>query len=422
MSSRFARRDFLGAAALGTTVAAVAARPARAGVAQPAGGGASVVGGEIWLNIRASAAARVSARLWPTGHPERMIVTKWYQTNRSHAARIPVPQALATDGPWSWQGLVQDPLGLTPPIADSVRTILDWPARGVAAAFTFAFGSCIIPGGAAPVLSHAAAAHPKFFAMIGDMSYADVGGTQDYARWSTAFQTFMRNPDAAQLIKAAPIMAMQDDHDYGLDECWANTWKLYTAEAYADVVPGTQYPNTSYRRFGLGDVDVWLLDCRRYKDPNGGPYENGQWMSVIRKAQRDWLLYGLATSTALIKVILAPMTFGYYWQYRERTLVTQWIKDWVRGTVIFCTGDRHQTAFVRPAANVWELLACPINNPTKTVAHWIPNLIWVEHPGQTATSNAVGVVEIDTQTAKPYLTLRAVTDNGATLHAETVYV
>jgi hypothetical protein len=295
-------------------------------------------------------------------------------------------------------------------------------SAGAASAFAFAFGSCFIKSRAAPVLTHAAASRPEFYAHIGDMTYVDFDGTQDYARFSNEFRRFMSLAEAAPLIDAAAIIGMQDDHDYGLDGCYANTWKTYTADAFADVVPGTQYPDPTYRSFGLGDVDVWLLDCRRYKDPKGGPYENGKWMSVLRSTQRAWLLNGLASSPARVKVILAPMTFGYYWSRGEQSLVKDWIQNHVTGTVVLCSGDRHQTAFVHPAPNIWELLACPVNNPKKTVAYSIPGLVWVEHPGHTATSNAVGIVEVDTQTTKPHITLRAVTDSGATLHAETVNI
>jgi hypothetical protein len=116
------------------------------------------------------------------------------------------------------------------------------------------------------------------------------------------------------------------------------------------------------------------------------------------------------------------MTFAYYWSKGEQALMKQWIHDRVSGTVVFCTGDRHQTAFVNPAPRVWELLACPINNPKKTLVYPVPGLVWAEHPGATATSNAVGIVEVDTATTKPFLTLRAVTDSGATLHAKTIPV
>ena len=145
-------------------------------------------------------------------------------------------------------------------------------------------------------------------------------------------------------------------------------------------------------------------------------------MSTIRHVQRQWLLDGLAASQARIKIILSPMSFAYYWSKGEQALVKQWIQTHVGGTVVFCTGDRHQTSFVHPAPRIWELLACPINNPKKTLAYSVPGLVWAEHFGGTATSNAVGIVEVDTATTKPFLTLRAVTDNGVTLHAETIPV
>ena len=413
------RRGLLGAIGAGALVrvpAAFAAGP------HPAGGGASVVGHRIWVNVRASAPARVKARLWPTAHPSRVVETPWYATNRSDAARIPVLAASIVGTDWSWQGVVQDRLGLVPPIAGRVRTLSGWPHRGTPSAFTFAFGSCITHLYPAPVLPHAAAADPKFFAIIGDMDYVDVGPAQNYALWSKWFRAWMSNQYVKPLVRKTPIMGVQDDHDYGLDGCWADTWKVYTAEAYADVIPGAQYPATSYRRWGLGDVDCWLLDCRRYKDPKHRPYENGLWMSTIRSVQRRWLLDGLAASPARIKIIFSPMSFAYYWSKGEQALVTQWIQDHVSGTVVFCTGDRHQTSFVHPARRIWELLACPINNPKKTLAYPVPGLVWVEHPDGIATSNAVGLVEVDTATARPSLTLRAVTDNGATLHAETIRV
>jgi len=52
-----------------------------------------VVGDRIWVNVRASAPAQVKARLWPTANPTQVIETPWYATNRSDAARIPVPAA-----------------------------------------------------------------------------------------------------------------------------------------------------------------------------------------------------------------------------------------------------------------------------------------------------------------------------------------
>jgi hypothetical protein len=76
-----------------------------------------------------------------------------------------------------------------------------------------------------------------------------------------------------------------------------------------------------------------------------------------------------------------------------------------------------------PAApRIWELLACPINNPVKHPVPSVKGLLWSENPGGRAISNAVGLVEVDTASASPHVTLRAITDTGSTLHAITVKV
>jgi phosphodiesterase/alkaline phosphatase D-like protein len=92
----------------------------------------------------------------------------------------------------------------------------------------------------------------------------------------------------APLVATCPILGVQDDHDYGLNDCWADTYKHFTAQAFADVIPGAPYPAPTYRRWSIGDLDVWMLDCRRYKDPpaSQGTWENGLWMSVLRSTQR----------------------------------------------------------------------------------------------------------------------------------------
>jgi hypothetical protein len=356
-----------------------------------------------------------------------VIVTPWYSTNSSNAARIGIPGTSVVNRGWSWQGEVQDPLGLQAPMADIVRQVPSWPPPGQRSAFAFAFGSCFTHAFPAPTITQARGANPQFFAMLGDMGYVDFGGSQNYARYSSSFVRWMTRTEVAGLLSASPIMAMQDDHDYGLDECWAQTVKGYAAQAFADVVPGTQYPALTYRRWSLGDVDVWLLDCRRYKDPKstqGGVYENGRWMSVLRQTQRTWLLNGLAGSSARVKIVLSPMAFSFDWSGNEQNLVRQWVNEHVTGTVIFCSGDRHATAFVHsPAASqIWELLAGPLNNEVK---HPVPNvrgLLWSENPGGRPRSSVVGIVEVDTQTPTPYVNLRAVTGDGRTLHGETVQV
>jgi PhoD-like phosphatase len=421
------RKAFLGAAAAGTGELLVRSPIALASPPGPAGGAASVVDDHLQVNVRATGPGQVRARVWPTDSPTAAIVTPWYPTNASNAAQISVPDATMRTA-WSWQGEVQDSLGLSTPVADVVRTASSWPAAGTHSAFTFAFGACIIHTLPAPAMSHVHDHHPKFFAIIGDMDYVDLNTVQNYALYSKWFTNWFKRPEIAPMVGAHPIIGVQDDHDYGLDECWADTIKPYAAQAFADLVPGAPYPATTYRSWSIGDVDFWLLDCRRYKDPKlsqGGAFENGQWMSVIRSAQRTWLLNGLAASQARVKVILSPISFSCDWWWQEQQVIRSWVNHYVKGTVMFCTGDRHATAFVRnsSAPRIWEMLACPINNNVKhPISATLPGLLWAENPGGRAISNAVGIVEVDTASAVPTVTLRAITDSGATLHAVTVNV
>jgi hypothetical protein len=427
MRGRITRRGLLASAAATAGALAVRTAPARAATPVPDGGGASVGGSSLVVNVRATAQARVRARAWPSARPEAAIETPWVTTNRSNAARIAIPGASVVGQGWSWQGDIQDPLGVTAPVADAVRTVPAWPSPGDPSAFAFAFGSCITHAWPAPAATHALDADPRFFALLGDMDYVDWGLPQNYMRYSKWFRNWMIRPEIAPIVDTRPILAVQDDHDYGLDECWAATVKTYAAQAFADLIPGAPYPAPTYRRWSLGEVDVWLLDCRRYKDPKpgqGGTFQNGKWMSVLRRVQRSWLLNGMAASTARVKVVLSPISFSFDWSSGERALVTQWVTANVAGTVIFCSGDRHAAAFVHSTREprIWELLAGPLNNEIKHPVPVIPGLVWAENPGGRGHSNAVGIVEVDSLSATPAVTLRAVTDDGSTLHAETVAV
>ena len=276
-------------------------------------------------------------------------------------------------------------------------------------------------------MTHLPAHAPKFFAIIGDMDYVDRNADQDYALYSRWFRAWLTQPEVSPLVATCPIVGVQDDHDYGLNDCWADTYKHFAAQAFADVIPGAPYPAATYRRWSIGDVDLWLLDCRRYKDPKasqGGSWENGLWMSVLRNTQRTWLLNGLSASQARVKIVLSPVSFSCNWSEGEQRLVRNWVNDHVHGTVVFCTGDRHATAFVHDltAPRIWELLACPINNPVKHPVPSVKGLLWSENAGGRAISNAIGLVEVDTAAATPHVKLRAITDSGATLHAITIDV
>jgi hypothetical protein len=432
--SGLTRRRFLRAAAVGAgaLVFDPVLRPDRARAAgpQPVSGASSLVevGGANQLEVccHTDAAALVRAWYWPTANSGAKNTSVWTRANAANTAKIRIAGAGDARG-WSYQFEVATADGASSVMDNVVRQVPAYPAKGQASSFTFAHGSCRQMSTEAATLQQVANSGARFFVMLGDMGYWDTKPTgQDYAHYVAEFREFMSFGQIRPLLGRMPIFGMQDDHDYGINDANANTVAnmLYTARAFADVVPGTLYPADSYRHWSIGQADFWLLDNRRYKDPKTGPYQNGQWMSVLRQRQRDWLLGGLAASTARVKVILAPMTFSWYWSRGEKHLVLDYIKANVKGTVLIGSGDKHAGGFTVWDGRVRELLAAPIHNNVKARTPAISDprckVLYVEqYPlGSAALFNAVGLVDVDPVNGT--VTQRLVRDTGQLLHAEVI--
>jgi hypothetical protein len=390
---------------------------------QPDLGLASVLDGLV-ATVGTSAAARVRVRAWPTAAPAAAIVTPWKLSNAANAATHTIHGA-ATDGrAWVWQGEVQDQQGTLAIVSTIVRKV---PPRAVTgpSAFTFAFGCCMLQTRPIPALQVARARSPVFFANLGDMGYQDnpqyYPNTQNYAGYVDVFRKLLKHQDFAPLLSESPFYGMQDDHDYGKDGCDRYTVKPYAGQAYADLVPGANWPAPAYRRWSIGDVDFFLTDDRRDKDPKGGPYENGAYMSVLGSVQREWLLSGLAGSPARVKFVFIPMTMAWYWSPGEPRSVRRYINDHVSGTVVFLSGDKHAGAFVHWPNRIWEFLAAPLQNPGKHYTPSTSGVLWTENGTGRALYNCVGLVDVDTAEDRA-VTLRLLRDDGAELHRQVIPV
>ncbi len=370
--------------------------------------------------VLTTAPARVRVEAWPSGAPRDVVRSRWRHTNAADVAKVRLPGTDTPGRAWRWRAIVTAPGGGRE-VTDRTRRIPRRPAPGEASAFTFAFGSCILQKHAIPALRVALEAEPQFFAMLGDLGYQDDPELHPYAqtydRYAELFRRILRRRDVARLLAVTPIYAVQDDHDYGQDNAWRDTVKSYAAQAYADVIPGAKWPGANYRRWSIGQVDFFLTDNRRFRDPPNPPYQNGSYRSVLGTEQRTWLMDGLASSTAPLKVVFIPMTMTWYWSKGERTAVLDSIADRVDGTVLFCSGDKHAGAFVRHTERVWELLASPLQNPTKHRTPARPGVVWTENGTGRALWNVVGLVDVDTLTAQT-ATLRLVREDGEELHRE----
>jgi alkaline phosphatase D len=222
------------------------------------------------------------------------------------------------------------------------------------------------------------------------------------------------------ITASMPIFAVQDDHDYGVDEADRTTVRRFAAQAFADVMPGGSYPGRNYRSWSVGDADFFLTDNRRWKDPDDGPFQNGRYMSVLGHRQRRWLLDALAASPATVKFVFAPMTLAWYWSRGEIDEVHDFIADRVSGTVVFLTGDKHAAAFARYTPRIWEFLASPMSNPTKhTTGPRSPAVMWTENGAGQALHDVFGLVDVDTSAAQT-CTMRLMRADGLELHRVTV--
>lgn len=363
--------------------------------------------------VGTEAASTVSVRVWSDSAPDTAFESPPAPAGAGNVAMIHVEAAAVPAAAASWQPVVDGTPG-------KARRLPARPPPGTGAPFTFAFGACALQDEAVPVLAAAAAADPVLFAWIGDLGYLDSHpGAQTEDDYRSMFRAFLTSDDLRPLLDRAWFYGVQDDHDYGRNGAWRDTVQPFTAAAYAGVVPGAVTSGPNWRQWSLGDADFWLTDNRRFADPpEPGPFENGRYRSMLGNAQRDWLLGGLAASQARLKVVFLPQTFTWYFSGGEKREISEFVQSAVSGTVLFCCGDKHAGAFARPGRNIWELLACPLHNPVKHETPSKAGVLWTENGESKATSDAVGLVDVDP--AADRAVLRLVDDRGGELHREVI--
>ncbi|MFG0320149.1 MAG: alkaline phosphatase D family protein [Planctomycetota bacterium JB042] len=255
-----------------------------------------------------------------------------------------------------------------------------------------ACGSCIDDGehGPVPVLGAAAAERPDLFLFLGDNCYYVRGAADpehyfstsgDDGEWSSketmlARQLFTRRgAHLAELARTTPCYATWDDHDYGPNNSdstfprkedallvfravWANP--SYGTEAHPGVF-------TSFRR---GPVEVFLLDGRFHRTPEGVPDERA---AIWGERQLAWLLEGLERSDAPVKVVAngTQMIFKgkkddghWHTARREYYRFLDGLEERGIDGVVLLSGDRHYSELMRieleDGRSLYELTSSPL--------------------------------------------------------------
>lgn len=249
------------------------------------------------------------------------------------------------------------------------------PATSGVGTVRFAFGSCVKDSefGDAPIFRAMASAAPDMCLFLGDNTYY-VRGASDPDRpyatggregdWSTPARMLQRQlhtrrmPELQALLRTTPCYAIWDDHDYGpnnSDSTFAGRAdslavfrRVWANPAYG--IAGTPGVFSSFRR---GPIEVFLMDDRYHRTPEDTPDEVA---AIWGDAQLNWLLDGLARSTAPVKFIANGTQMlnrgepddNHWWTARhEYYRLFDGLAERAITGVVFLSGDRHYSEAMR---------------------------------------------------------------------------
>ncbi len=217
---------------------------------------------------------------------------------------------------------------------------------------------------------------PDFFLFLGDTIYADnvcpappnepganvVAATLDEYR---ARHRYQRGAAALRrFLETVPVYVTWDDHEVRnnfsgpFDERMPNGRQAL--REYWPIGSPSDDPHRLYRSIRYGaDLELFLLDTRQYRSRNAEP--DGPTKTMLGSAQLQWLLDGIAQSTATWKVIATSVPLSVPkgggetvpgndgWAggpdgtgfERERQVIVEAILDKRIKNVVFLAGDIH---------------------------------------------------------------------------------
>jgi alkaline phosphatase D len=226
------------------------------------------------------------------------------------------------------------------------------PSPGSAASFRVAFGSCpkFQDDRVQPIWQVISGFEPDLFFWIGDNIYGDTLDP-DILR-----EEYRRQRDVhglQPLLHNTSHLAVWDDHDFALNNHDRTNPIKYEAldvfkQYWANPSYGLPEVPGVFFRYSYGDVDFFFVDDRFYRDPNNDPDTPEK--TMLGTAQFEWLQDGLASSTAVFKIIVSGSGFstakgegGDSWAafLHERNRLFDFIRDNEISGVVLATGDSH---------------------------------------------------------------------------------
>ncbi len=259
--------------------------------------------------------------------------------------------------------------------------------------FTFLTSSCIKPRFpynpfdhplTIPGLKHLANWIPdlraSFMLFLGDFIYIDVPHRfgKDAETYRREYRQVYSSPDWPGATANLPWIHVIDDHEI------ANDWDKRTEDPYSAAIdpwniyhgsvnPPPALPNASYFQFTQGPASFFMMDTRRYRDPEFPTSAHSQQKSMLGQTQLNCLLRFLKRDEPAgvkWKFVISSIPFTRNWRVNaadtwanylhERRIILEAMWDvGMRGDgigVVVLSGDRHEfaaTAFAPPKNGKW---------------------------------------------------------------------
>ena len=201
-----------------------------------------------------------------------------------------------------------------------------------------------------PAFAQLAREDADFFLWFGDTVYADDvaaegGAATTLDDYRLKYREIRGDPSVQEALAALPVWTGWDDHEVtdnyaGADPAFSADQIEAAYQAFFEYMPLQDQqieddPYRTYRRFHWGSqIEFFVLDGRQYRDPSaeaacgGNPDPFGivlgplavsgvcrdtlsQQRSLLGQEQLEWLMQGLAESTATVKFVLNDVPMSY---------------------------------------------------------------------------------------------------------------
>lgn len=274
------------------------------------------------------------------------------------------------------------------------------------------------------LLERVASAQPDRFLLLGDTIYADLPPgrfVRTLAGYRAKHRENRADPHLLALLAAVPVSAIWDDHEVENDFDASHPATEAGRQAFREYwgLPVDAVP-TLYRRLQWSPlVDVFILDCRSYRSPGRTP--DGPGKTMLGATQKQWLEDGLATSSAVFKLVASsvpflassgPDTWGGY--TAERDELREFFRARRLRNVVVLSGDIHMAVDVTDrASGVREFVAGPIAATPQCAMHPESRTI-LEQRGLPHVCDEYNFGLVTVRPDPPALDVRIVDTAGAT--------